>query len=139
MNFADSSKKLVILSGSGLMLHRIVEGIGVYFEKSIIDRFLITIIIETVLMCILILVYVLFFVKKNVASKNDKVKEIAVKYELSIQEEKVLGYLIQDMTNQEIADTMYLSINTIKNHNARIYKKTGMNKKELRERCQNTN
>ncbi|HAQ52152.1 MAG TPA: hypothetical protein DCR12_05245 [Lachnospiraceae bacterium] len=139
MNFADSSKKLVILSGSGLMLHRIVEGILVYFEKSIIDRFLITIIIETVLMCILILVYVLFFVKKNVASKNDKVKEIAVKYELSIQEEKVLGYLIQDMTNQEIADTMYLSINTIKNHNARIYKKTGMNKKELRERCQNTN
>ena len=117
------------------MLHRIVEGILVYFEKSIIDRFLITIVIETVLMCILILVYVLFFVKKNVASKNDKVKEIAVKYELSIQEEKVLGYLIQDMTNQEIADTMYLSINTIKNHNARIYKKTGMNKKELREKC----
>ena len=44
-----------------------------------------------------ILAIVLFFVKKNVASKNDKVKEIAVKYELSIQEEKVLGYLIQYM------------------------------------------
>ena len=74
---------LVILSGSGLMLHRIVEGILVYFEKSIIDRFLITIVIETVLMCILILVYVLFFVKKNVASKNDKVKKIAVKILIS--------------------------------------------------------
>ena len=44
-----------------------------------------------------ILAIVLFFVNKNVASKNDKVKEIAVKYELSIQEEKVLGYLIQYM------------------------------------------
>ena len=28
-----------------------------------------------------------------------------------------------------------LSINTIRNHIANIYRKTGMNKKELREKC----
>ena len=48
-------------------------------------------------------------------------------------EEKVLDLLIKDFTRQEIADKLFLSINTIKVHVRNIYKKTNMNKQELKE------
>ena len=71
-----------------------------------------------------------FFEKDEI----DKIKSIALKNGLSIQEEKVLSLLLQDLSNQEIADELFVSVNTIRNHIASIYKKTGMKKKELREK-----
>ena len=68
-------------------------------------------------------------------SENDAVRQISVKYKLGTQEEKVLNLLIQGKSNQEIAETLYVSVNTIRNHVANIYKKTGMKKKELKEKC----
>ena len=68
-------------------------------------------------------------------TENDAVKSISIKYKLGIQEEKVLNLLMQDLSNQEIADRLYVSVNTIRNHVANIYKKTGMKKKELKEKC----
>ena len=57
-----------------------------------------------------------------------------IKYKLGIQEEKVLNLLIQGMSNQEMANELFVSVNTIRNHVANIYKKTGMKKKELIEK-----
>ena len=68
-------------------------------------------------------------------SENDAVKNISIKYKLGIQEEKVLNLLIQGLSNQEMADELYVSVNTIRNHVASIYKKTNMKKKELKEKC----
>ena len=79
--------------------------------------------------------YFLYYLKNNHSTSNDKVKEIVLKYKLSNQEEKVLELLIQDLTKKEIADKLYLSINTIKIHVTNIYKKTGMTRAELKERC----
>ena len=119
------------------MLTRVVEGIAVYFKNSFIDNFFYLVIAEAIALCILLITYFVFYNINHKTSKTtlDKVKEVALQYDLSSQEEKVLSLLIQDMSNQEIADELYLSVNTIKNHNTRIYKKTGMNKKELREKC----
>ena len=47
----------------------------------------------------------------------------------------VLYLLIQGLSNQEMADKLFVSVNTIRNHVANIYKKTGMKKKDLIEKC----
>ena len=136
MNISNNKKNLLFMSSYGLMYSRIVEGILAIFEKSILERYLLLILLEAGILCILLLIYVLLYIKNNTISENNKVKEISLKYKLSIQEEKVLNLLMQDLSNQEIADKLYLSIYTIKNHISNIYKKTKMNKQQLREKCQ---
>lgn len=137
MDLSKDNKNYIVYAAFGLMLTRVVEGIAVYFKNSFIDNFFYLVIAEAIALCILLIAYFVFHNINHKAPKTavDKVKEVALQYDLSSQEEKVLSYLIQDMSNQEIADELYLSVNTIKNHNTRIYKKTGMNKKELKEKC----
>lgn len=47
--------------------------------------------------------------------------------ELSKKELAILRRIKMGLTNQEIADSMYLSVNTVKTHRARIFKKLGVN------------
>jgi LuxR family maltose regulon positive regulatory protein len=46
---------------------------------------------------------------------------------LSERELEVLHYLAAGLTNQEIADRLYLSLNTVKVHTRNIYGKLGVN------------
>ena len=46
---------------------------------------------------------------------------------LSSREEQVVQLLIQGKTNTEIADMLYISVNTIKSHVKNIYRKLGIN------------
>lgn len=45
---------------------------------------------------------------------------------LTIKEQKLLEGLTQGMTNQQLADNAFLSVNTIKTHLKSIYKKLGV-------------
>jgi DNA-binding CsgD family transcriptional regulator len=45
---------------------------------------------------------------------------------LTIKEQKLLEGLLQGMTNQQLADNAFLSVNTIKTHLKSIYKKLGV-------------
>jgi LuxR family maltose regulon positive regulatory protein len=45
---------------------------------------------------------------------------------LSPRELLVLGYLPSRLTNAEIADALYVSLNTVKTHLRRIYKRLGV-------------
>lgn len=47
--------------------------------------------------------------------------------ELSKRELAILRRIKMGLTNQEIADSMFLSVNTVKTHRARIFKKLGVN------------
>ena len=87
------------------------------------------------MLCIVLWVYLLYYLKNTRSSSNDKLKEIVLKYKLSNKEEKVLKLLIQDYTKKDIADKLFLSVNTIKIHVTNIYKKTGMTRAELKENC----
>jgi LuxR family maltose regulon positive regulatory protein len=46
---------------------------------------------------------------------------------LSERELEVLQHIAEGLTNREIADRMYLSLNTIKVHTRNIYGKLGVN------------
>jgi len=135
INIVDNKKNMIWISAFGLMYSRIVEGVMVLFEDSLISHYTMSIIIIISSLSIVIVLYCLLYLENNKMTENDAVKIISVKYKLGIQEEKVLNLLIQGLSNQEIADELIVSINTIRNHVANIYKKTGMKKKELKEKC----
>ena len=42
---------------------------------------------------------------------------------LSKQEQKILDHILEDLTNKDIADTMFISVSTVKTHINNIYKK----------------
>jgi len=135
INLYEMKKRTIVFSAIGLMYSRIMEGIFIIFQKDLINNYTLLIIVETVMLCIVLWVYLLYYLKNNRLSSLDKVKEIVLKYHLSNQEEKVLNLLVQDYTKKEIADKLFLSVNTIKIHVTNIYRKTGMTRKELKEIC----
>lgn len=135
VNLVDNKKNMIWASAFGLMYSRIMEGLMVLFEDKLINHYTILIIVITLSLSLVIVLYFLLYFQNNKMSENDAVKNISVKYKLGTQEEKVLNLLIQGLSNQEIADELFVSINTIRNHVANIYKKTGMKKKELKEKC----
>ncbi len=57
--------------------------------------------------------------RKNEIDISSKIK----KYGLSSREAEVLKYISQGMKNQEIADTMFVSLSTVKTHTKNIFDK----------------
>ena len=123
------------MAGFGLCISRIVEGILVLINYYFKFNYLFLILASLVVLSLILMIYILFFHKNFEKNESEVVKELAAKYKLSSQEKKVLELLIRDYTNQEIADKLFVSINTIRNHIANIYKKTNMKKSELKEIC----
>lgn len=62
--------------------------------------------------------FLLFRMWKNKQSKSEDLKS-----KLSKQEQVVLEHLLQDKTNKDIAEALFLSVSTIKTHTNNIYKK----------------
>ena len=135
VNLSDNKKSIIWASAFGLMYSRIMEGLMVLFEDYLIRHYTLLIVVITICLSLVIVLYFILYFQNNKMSENDAVRQISVKYKLGTQEEKVLNLLIQGLSNQEIAETLYVSVNTIRNHVANIYKKTGMKKKELKEKC----
>jgi DNA-binding CsgD family transcriptional regulator len=48
---------------------------------------------------------------------------------ISQREREVLGLMATGATNQEIADELFLSLNTIKTHTSRLFEKLGVNRR----------
>jgi len=135
VNLIDNKKDMIWASAFGLMYSRIMEGLIVLFEDKLIDNYTVLIVVITIALSLVIVLYFLLYLQNNKMTESDVVKNISIKYKLGTQEEKVLNLLIQGLSNQEIADELFVSVNTIRNHVANIYKKTGMKKKELKEKC----
>ena len=47
-------------------------------------------------------------------------------YELSLREEEILGYMLDGMSNQQIAQLLQVTIGTVKTHTHHIFKKVGV-------------
>ena len=135
VNIVDRKKNMVWVAAFGLMYSRIVEGLLVLFEDVLLAKYTLLIVTISVVLSIVIVLYFMLYFQNNKINEAEAVKQLSIKYKLGSQEEKVLNLLIQDLSNQEIANKLYISLYTVKNHVANIYKKTGMKKKELKEKC----
>ncbi len=136
VNLGLRKRKLLYLVAFGLMYERIVEGIIGLMEKTILTNIIAVCMFALVLLAAIMWIYMFLYLKQaknNNTDEKDMLKEISIKYNLSGQEEKVLGYLLEGLTKKEIAEKMVLSVNTIKVHVTNIYKKTGLGKSELKE------
>ena len=135
VNLIDTKESIVFASAYGLMYSRIMEGILTLVEDKILTNYTSLIVTISIALSVLIFLFLLLYFQNQKVTENDTVKQLAIKYKLSTQEEKVLGHLIKGKSNQEIADHLYISPYTVKRHVSSIYKKTKMNKKELIEKC----
>ena len=135
VDLIDTKESIVFASAYGLMYSRIMEGILTLVEDKILTNYTSLIITMSIALSVLMFLFLLLYFQNQKVTENDTVKQLAIKYKLSTQEEKVLGHLIKGKSNQEIADHLYISPYTVKRHVSSIYKKTKMNKKELIEKC----
>lgn len=63
------------------------------------------------------------FVQKPVEFDENKIKELGI----SRRESEVLELISQGLSNQEIADKLFVSLNTVKTHSARLFEKLEVN------------
>ena len=63
------------------------------------------------------------FVQKLVEFDENKIKELGI----SRRESEVLELISQGLSNQEIADKLFVSLNTVKTHSARLFEKLEVN------------
>ncbi|RCW61190.1 response regulator transcription factor [Halanaerobium sp. ST460_2HS_T2] len=64
---------------------------------------------------------------KKTKRKNSLLKIAANRYNLTNREREVLKLLIEGKNNQEIAENLFISVNTIKKHLSNIFNKTEVN------------
>ena len=129
------NKKYLYLIACGMFFERIVEGVVGIAERAVLSNVFVVSIIAAALLIGFMWIYMFNFhktISNQKSEEKDMLKELSIEYGLSGQEEKVLGYLVQDYTKKEIAEEMVLSVNTIKVHVTNIYKKTGLGKSELK-------
>lgn len=77
--------------------------------------------------------WLLFYGKKlDISSifENNKKKhephELILKYNISKREMEVIYLICEGYTNKQIAEKLFISIDTVKDHNSRIFQKTGV-------------
>ncbi|WP_373517249.1 response regulator transcription factor, partial [Pricia sp.] len=58
---------------------------------------------------------------------TDKKERLYQKYRITPREQEVIEQLCLGKTNQQIADTLFISLQTVKDHTHRIYNKVGIN------------
>ena len=134
LNTDDVYRSTTWCCAFGLMYSRIMEGLLILFEDKLINNYTILILVISICLSFVIILYFLLYTQ-NLNSKSNPVRNISIKYKLSAQEEKVLNLLIKDLSNQDMANELFVSVNTIRNHVANIYKKTNMKKNELKKKC----
>jgi DNA-binding NarL/FixJ family response regulator len=75
------------------------------------------------------LVVVFIYNAKVELSQEDKVLGVSIenfveRYRITNREREIIEELLKGKTNQEIADSLFISLQTVKDHTSRIYLKT---------------
>ena len=69
-----------------------------------------------------------WFILSRRKERNNKTSKL--KEQLTKQEEKILSLLLDDKTNKEIADVLFVSVSTVKTHINNLYKKLKVQSRE---------
>lgn len=124
----------------GLIFGRFGEATGAalgisFAQYPIVNLFLIT---SLFILCIVIFMlhYTSFFTITAKEAKTPEEKSTSFRsiYDLSTREFEVLSLLVNDLSNREIADQLFISENTVRFHVSNLLKKTNcQSRKELKK------
>jgi|WetSurMetagenome_2_1015567.scaffolds.fasta_scaffold00059_4 DNA-binding CsgD family transcriptional regulator len=64
--------------------------------------------------------------QKSVSPVKENIKDFFGRYEISAREADIVKEICQGLSNQEIADKLFISLQTVKDHTHRIYIKTNV-------------
>jgi len=77
---------------------------------------------------------------REAATLPDSIEEFYRKYEISPREADIICEICNGLSNQEIADKLFITLQTVKDHTSRIYSKTGVrNRMQLMTMVRNIN
>ncbi len=62
----------------------------------------------------------------SLSTKSHDIDGLAEKYKITKREMEVIELICQGKTNKEIADLLFISVDTVKDHNYKIFQKTGV-------------
>ena len=86
-----------------------------------------------ILFNVLIIWWVVFYSGRVTVNRLFKTEEsrqdmsgLITKYNISKREMEVIRLICEGCTNKEIAEKLFISVDTVKDHNTRIFLKTGM-------------
>ncbi len=127
----SKGESMTYLCAFGLLFGRLGEGLGGLMGIRFKDNLLLLL----TLTCFALTIAVAFFISHYmklytpvpliVQNHEDKMNAFKIKYNLSNREMDVLEYLLDNNSNAEIADKLYVSENTVRFHVSNILKKTG--------------
>ncbi|UCH83718.1 MAG: hypothetical protein JSW50_14910 [Candidatus Latescibacterota bacterium] len=98
------------------------------------DRFLYLAFLSVVYFTINIppLIYMSFALKRRLnelsfpqETGDDPLEEFGSEFKLTKREREVMSLIVQGMSNEEIADALYIAVQTVKNNVSALYRKTG--------------
>lgn len=119
----------IIPIGLGFFKWLISQSIS--YENDMIERLSLHILV--ILFNGLIIWWVMFYCNKIDENKlftletfNQNIDELKSKYNISKREMEVIQQICDGLSNKEIAEKLFISIDTVKDHNSRIFQKTGV-------------
>ena len=63
----------------------------------------------------------------DMCAESLKIEDLEEKYHITKREKEVINLICMGKTNKEIADQLFISVDTVKDHNYKIFQKTGVN------------
>jgi DNA-binding CsgD family transcriptional regulator len=122
--------------------HRTKYFLWLFFTHCLSSIFILLIGIHPIMYAVFLLVYLVrdlpaIYYLRNVLSisyieKNNGIQDdsgfdlFCNKFGISKREKEVLGLILTGYTNQEISEKLFITLQTVKDHNSRIYQKTGI-------------
>jgi DNA-binding CsgD family transcriptional regulator len=68
-------------------------------------------------------------IRENKTSVEDKIENISSKHQLTTRESDILLQIVNGLNNPQIAEELFISVNTVKYHTKNIYEKLDVNKR----------
>ena len=125
-----SDTSTLYLAGFGLMLGRFGDALGTSISLSLGNSTLATVAVAAVLFAASVFVFYQLLQQLYMhpptpeRSERERFDAFAASFELSPREREVLRLALDDRTNAEIAETLFVSESTVKLHMRNLLKKT---------------
>ncbi|MBR2576020.1 MAG: hypothetical protein IKE40_01820 [Firmicutes bacterium] len=132
--FSDISRRspdLLYLAGFGLLFGRLGDTAGSFGCIALSGSPMMLVVLTAILYTLTILAFFMLYQKIYTPSplqeKNDQevFDAFSEKYDLSSREREVLQLVLEGQSSPEIAESLYISGNTVKFHVRNLLKKTG--------------